>query len=80
MKSQIIKDKINKDKVTKEEIKEPTFQKYYFTKTHSKYPLLSYNEILVSLVNKYEVSKIYHTSKQFSNYKTKLNRAYIYSK
>ena len=51
MKSQIIKDKINKDTVTKKEMKQPTFQKYYFTETHSKYPSLSYNEILVSLVN-----------------------------
>ena len=80
LKSQIIKDKINKDIVTKEEMKEPEFQKYYFTETHSKYPSLSYNEILVSLVNKFEVQKIYYTSQKFSNYKTKLNRAYIYSK
>jgi len=71
LKSQIIKDKINKDTVTNKEMKQPTFQKYYFTETHSKYPSLSYNEILVSLVNKYEVPKIYYTSKQFSNNKTK---------
>ena len=80
MKSSKIKEKINKDTVTKEEMKESTFKKYYFTETHSKYPSLSYNEILVSLVNKYEVPKVYYTSKQFSNYKTKLNREYIYSK
>ena len=80
MKTQIIKDKINKDTVRKEEMKEKKFQKYYFAETHSKYPSISYNEILLSLVNKYEVKKIYYTSKQFSNYKTKLNMEYIYSK
>ena len=80
LKEQLIKDKINKDIANKDEMKEPLFQKYYFTETHSKYPSLFYNEILVSSANKYEVPKIHYTSNQFSNYKSKLCRAYIYSK
>ena len=80
IKTEIIREKIRKDDIKKDNMKDPKFQKYYFIETFLQYPSLTYNEILVSLVNKFEPKKIYYTSKNFSFYKTKKNKPYIYPK
>ena len=46
----------------------------YFIETYFQYPTLNYNQILISLIKKYEINKIIYTSTQFSNYKANLKK------
>ena len=50
------------------------FQKMYFIEVHSQYPTLNCNQILLSLINKYEVDKIIFTNSQFSNFKANFKK------
>ena len=56
------------------------YQKMFFIETYSNYPILNYNQILISLVKKYEVNKIIYTSNQFSNYKANLKKINLFDK
>ena len=80
VKSDIFREKINNNIATNEEMKEFEFQKSFFIETYSKYPTLSYNQILISLVKKYEINKIIYTSTQFSICKANLKKIHLYNK
>lgn len=61
-------------------MKNHNYQKYYFIETFLKYPTISYNKILLSLIKKFELRTISYTKVQFSKFKTELNQKYIYSR
>ena len=48
-------------------------QKNYFQYTFSTYPTLSYNKIVLNLVEKYNVKKIHYNLNSFNVFKTNFN-------
>ena len=80
VKSEIIREKIHNNSATNEEMNSYEYQKMFFIETFSNYPTLNYNQILISLVKKYEVNKIIYTSNQFSNYKANLKKINLFDK
>ena len=42
------------------------YQKIYFQETYTQYPAMIYNQILVHLIEKYEVKKILYSAQNFS--------------
>ena len=53
------------------------YQKYYFIETFLQYSILSYIEILLSLIKKLELRTISYTKAQFSKFKTELSQKYL---
>ena len=49
-------------------------QKIYFQYTFSTYPTLSYNQIVLNLVEKYNVKKIHYNLNSFNVFKTNFNK------
>ena len=72
----IIKQKILKNDVTNDEMKDYLFQKIYFMETHAQYPSLTYNQILLGMLDKYKLKKVSFTNKNFNvcknNYQKKI--------
>ena len=71
------KEKIAKNQATYEEIKEYQYQKIYFMETFYQYPSLSYNQILLNLVEKYNIKNIKFTNKNFNVCKSIYQKKYI---
>jgi len=61
-------------------MKNHDYQKYYFIETFLQYPTLSNNEILLSLIKKFELRTISYTKDQFSKFKKELNQKHIYNR
>ena len=56
------------------------YQKIFFNETYIQYPSLSYNEILLNLVDKYGITKINYSPNQFNVFKSLYNKKiYIYN-
>ena len=56
-------------------MKEYIYQKMYFEETFKQYPTMTYNQILLSLIEKYNVKKIEYNNKNFSVFKNSLKKA-----
>ena len=80
VKAEIIREKIHNNTATNEEMNSYEYQKMFFIETYSNYPTLNYNQILISLVKKYEVNIIIYTSNHFSNYKANLKKINLFDK
>ena len=77
VKEKIIKDKFKNNQINSENIREHLYQKIYFTETYLQYPNLTYNEILLNMIEKYEVGKITFTPNQFNVFKSNYNKKNI---
>ena len=77
IKEKIIKDKIKKNTVTTEEMEDYLHQKIYFQESYIDYPTLTYNQIAINLVEKYEVKKLVYTYQNFNVFKSTYNKKFI---
>ena len=55
-------------------MKNPLYQKIFFTETYIDYPRLTYNEILLNLLEHYELEKITFTPNKFNVFKSNYNK------
>ena len=55
-------------------MKEYLYQKIYFEETFKQYPTMTYNQILLSLIEKNNVKKIEYNNKKFSMFKNSLKK------
>ena len=69
-----IRNKIRSNAATTEDMKDIKFQKIFFIETFLNFPTLNYNEIALSLVNKYNIKPIKFTPSQFSKTKYEISK------
>lgn len=69
-----IRDKIIKNDIKPDEMKEYLYQKIYFEESFKQYLTMTYNQILLSLIEKYKVKKIEYNNKNFSVFKNSLKK------
>ena len=55
-------------------MEDPNYQKLYFTETYIQYPTLTYNEIVLNIINKFDISHISYTPNQFNVFKSKYKK------
>ena len=79
-KTEIIRNKIRNNTATTDDMKDSLFQKIYFIETFLNYPTLSYNEIAICLVNKYNIEEIKFSPSQFSKAKYDIIKKQIFNK
>ena len=62
----------------KEKFKGSLYQKIDFTETYIQYPTLSYNEIILTLIDKFDVEHIKYTPNQINLFKSNYRKKIIW--
>ena len=69
VKEKVVFEKIRKNNINEEEMEDAIYQKGYFKYMNSIHPSLNYDDIVLELIERYNVKKIKFSKKQFMNYK-----------
>ena len=74
IKEERIKEKIRNQDLSSIEMEDSLYQKLYFQEIYSTYPTMTYNQIVLNIVEKFNIKKIKYSLNSFNKFKLSLNK------
>jgi hypothetical protein len=74
VKEKLIKERINRNEIDEKDMSEYLYQKIYFKETYAQYPTMRYNQILLSMIEKYKVKKVLYNNNNFNVFKNAIKK------